>query len=153
LKARELKPIPFSNKEETQVKASHLLICWTGINGCESGLTKEQVLEKIKKLKAQATIANFKDLIKQNSTEPGARDTGGELGWFSLGQMVKPFEDEVFKQKVGTISDPVETEFGFHLIYKQDEKKVEEFNLRHIFIKIKTRKILSVNKANGKILN
>lgn len=129
---------PFDQSEEKQVKASHLLICFKGTTGCESGFTKEQALEKIKKLKTQATVANFKDLIKQNSTEPGARDSAGDLGWFSLGQMVKPFEDAVFKQAVGTISESVETEFGFHLIYKQEERKLEEFNLSHIFIKIKT---------------
>jgi protein-export membrane protein SecD len=135
---RRVKVDPFNNTEEKQVKASHLLICYTGVTDCESGLTKEQALEKIKKLKAQATPANFKDLVKQNSTEPGARDSGGDLGWFSLGQMVKPFEEAAFAQAVGTISDPVETEFGYHLIYKQEEKKVEEVNLSHIFIKTKT---------------
>lgn len=129
---------PFTNKPEIQVKASHLLICWTGITGCESGLTKEQALDKINKLKQQATPANFADLVKQNSTEPGARDTGGDLGWFGTGQMVKPFADAVFKQAVGTIAGPVETEFGYHLIYKQDEKKVEELSVRHIFIQTKT---------------
>jgi protein-export membrane protein SecD len=135
---KRVKTDPFNNSQEKQVKASQLLICYTGKTGCESGLSREQALEKIKKITSQATPANFKDLVKQNSTEPGARDSGGDLGWFGLGQMVKPFEDEVFKQAVGTISDPVETDFGFHLIYKQDERKVEEFNLRHIFIKTKT---------------
>jgi protein-export membrane protein SecD len=129
---------PFDNTTEKEVKAAHLLICWTGISGCESGFSKDQALEKIKRLKEQATTANFKELVKQNSTEPGARESYGELGWFRLGQMVKPFEEAAFKQKVGAISEPVETEFGWHLIYKQDEKKVEELNVRHIFIKAKT---------------
>ncbi|MDO8667813.1 MAG: peptidylprolyl isomerase [bacterium] len=128
---------PFNNQPEKEVKASHLLICFKDNTGCESGFTKEEALAKVNKLKLEATPANFKDLIKQNSTEPGARDSGGELGWFSLGAMVKPFEDEVFKQAVGTISGPVETEFGWHLIYKQEERKIQEFNLSHIFIKTK----------------
>jgi len=134
---KKVKINPFSNTEEKEVKASHLLICYTGITGCESGLTKEEVLAKINKLKEEATPVNFKDLIKQNSTEQGARDNAGELGWFGAGAMVKPFEDEVFKQAVGTISAPVETEFGFHLIYKQEERKVEEIKASHIFIKTK----------------
>ncbi|MBU0722467.1 peptidylprolyl isomerase [Patescibacteria group bacterium] len=136
---RKVKINPFTNTEEKEVKASHLLICYTNITGCESGLTKEQALAKINKLKQQATLTNFKDLVKQNSTEPGARETGGELGWFGAGIMVKPFEDQVFKQAVGTISAPVETEFGWHLIYKQEERKVEEIKASHIFIKNMTK--------------
>ncbi|MFA6306918.1 MAG: peptidylprolyl isomerase [Patescibacteria group bacterium] len=135
---KKVKINPFSNTEEKEVKASHLLICYTGVTGCESGLTKEEALAKINKLKEGATPANFKDLVKQNSTEPNARETGGELGWFGAGAMVKPFEDEVFKQAVGTISAPVETEFGYHLIYKQDERKVEEIKVSHIFIRTMT---------------
>ncbi len=139
LEEKRIKKDAFSNTEEKEVRAAHLLICFTGKEQCESGLTREQALEKINNLKAQATPENFKDLVKQNSTEPGARDSGGELGWFSKGMMVKPFEDQVFSQAVGTISGPVETDFGFHLIFKQAERPVEEFHLRHIFIKTKTQ--------------
>ena len=135
---KRVKTDPFTNTEEKEVKASHLLICFEGITGCESGLSREQALEKINRLKQEATSANFKDLVKQNSTEPGARDTGGELGWFSAGQMVEAFEKAAFSQAKGAISDPVETEFGYHLIYNQDERKVEEISIRHIFIKSKT---------------
>ncbi|MBI2459847.1 MAG: peptidylprolyl isomerase [Parcubacteria group bacterium] len=135
---RRVKINPFNSQAEKEVKAEHLLICYIGAAGCESGLTKEQALEKINKLKQTATPANFKDLVKQNSTEPGAREQGGDLGWFGAGAMVKPFEDEVFKQAVGTISAPVETEFGWHLIHKEEERKVEEIKASHIFIKTKT---------------
>lgn len=135
---KRVKVNPFDKKEEKEVKAEHLLICYTGASGCESGLTKEQALAKINKLKQSAASANFKDLVKQNSTEPGARENGGELGWFGVGAMVKPFEDAVFKQAVGAISSPVETEFGWHLIYKQEERKVEEIKVSHIFIRTKS---------------
>ncbi len=141
---------PFNNTEDKEVRASHLLICFTDNTGCESGLTKEQALEKITKLKAQATTENFKDLVKQNSTEPGARNTAGDLGWFASGAMVKPFEDAVFNQAVGTISDPVETDFGFHLIYKQEERKVEEINVSHIFIKTMAEEDIVGNQSEWK---
>jgi len=152
IKAEEMKvkTDPFTNTEEKEVEAAHLLICYQGKTSCESGLTKEQAEEKIKRLKEQATPENFKDLVKQNSTEPGARDSGGELGWFGKGSMVKPFEDEVFKQKVGTISDPVETDFGLHLIFKQDERKVEEYHLKHILIKTKTEEDIIGKQSDWK---
>ncbi|MBU0637055.1 MAG: protein translocase subunit SecD [Patescibacteria group bacterium] len=129
----------FNNKEEKEVKASHLLICFDGVADCKNGLTKEKANEKIKKLKEQANIKNFIDLIKQNSTEPGASQTGGDLGWFKRGQMVKSFEDTVFSQAIGSISNVVETEFGYHLIYKQSERNIEEYKIRHILVKIKTK--------------
>ena len=138
VEGKRTKTDPFTNAAVKEVKASHLLICYDGVSGCESGLTKEQALEKINRLKQEATPANFKDLVKQNSTEPGARDTAGELGWFSTGQMVEVFEKAAFRQAKGAISAPVETEFGYHLIYNQDEREVEEISVRHIFIKTKT---------------
>ncbi|MFH1233934.1 MAG: protein translocase subunit SecD [Patescibacteria group bacterium] len=128
---------PFDSQEEKEVKASHLLICFKDVANCKSGLTKEQANEKIKKLKSQATIKNFSDLVKQNSTEPNADKTGGDLGWFNNSQMVKPFSDVAFAQKNDTISDVVETEFGYHLIYKHDERKIPEYQVKHILIKTK----------------
>lgn len=136
LEEKRSKTDPFNNNEaEKEVKASHLLICYEGKEGCESGLKKEEAYEKIKKLKAEATPANFKDLVKQNTTEPGGRENGGDLGWFGKGKMVKPFEDAVFNMKTGIISDIIETDFGYHLIFKQDERTIEELKVRRILIK------------------
>lgn len=132
---KRIKTDPFNNQPQKEIKASHLLICYKDVEGCESGLSKDEALAKIKKLKSEADTKNFKDLVKLNSTEPGAREKAGDLGWFGRGAMVKPFEDSVFAQKTGTISDPVETQFGYHLIYKEGEKNVEEYKISHILIK------------------
>lgn len=121
-----------------EVKAAHLLICYQGATSCESGLDKQQALDKISKLKEEATSANFAELVKQNSTEPGARDSAGELGWFSNGAMVKEFEEAVMSMSKDEIAGPVESQFGYHLIYKQDERPVTDYKLRHIFIKTQT---------------
>ncbi|MFA4833701.1 MAG: protein translocase subunit SecD [Patescibacteria group bacterium] len=134
LEDKRIKKDPFGNSDEMEIKASHLLICFTGSQGCENGLAKEEAYAKIKDLKNQATPANFSQLVKDNSTEPGAAQSGGDLGWFSRGMMVKPFEDAVFSQKIGTISDIIETDFGYHLIYKQEERKLEEYKVSHILI-------------------
>lgn len=153
IKAEEkrVKKDPFTELEEKEVKASHLLICNKDINGCENGLTKEEVYAKIKEIKEQATPQNFTDLVKQYSTEPGAGQIGGELGWFGKGMMVKPFEDAVFEQKTGTISYVVETQFGYHLIYKQDERSVEEYNIKHILVKTKLAEDITGPQSEWKI--
>lgn len=130
---------PFDEtQKEKEVKAAHLLICYQGIEGCTNNLTKEQALQKIQELKKQATPQNFSDLVKKNSTEPGANQSGGELGWFDKSTMVEPFSNEVIPQKVGTISDPVETEFGYHLIYKEAERNIVEYKASHILFKTKS---------------
>jgi|WetSurMetagenome_2_1015567.scaffolds.fasta_scaffold18271_4 preprotein translocase subunit SecD len=123
-----------TGEEKKQVKAAHLLICYQGSEGCTASTTKEAAYAKIKSLQKIATSKNFSQLVKANSTEPGAAQSGGELGWFGAGSMVKPFEDAVFGQKVGTISYVVETKFGYHLIYKEDERTVQEYNVQTIFV-------------------
>jgi protein-export membrane protein SecD len=119
-------------KKDEQVKASHILICYEDAPAysadmtCDSGLNKEKALERINGLKAQATAENFAQLAKDNSTEPAASSTSGELGWFSRGTMIQAFENAAFALGKGQISDVVETDFGYHLIYKEDEKVAPE---------------------------
>ena len=138
VKVEDKRPQTKDGKSVVEIKAAHLLICYEGASNCQSGLTKEQALEKINKLKEQVNPENFSDLVKQNSTEPGARDSGGELGWFSNDTMVKEFEEAAMAAKKGEIVGPVETEFGYHLIYKEDERPMMDYKLSHIFIKTKS---------------
>ena len=71
--------------------------------------------------KAKALLAEieggtpFADVAKANSTD-GSAANGGDLGWFGLGAMVKPFEDAVVAATVGKVVGPVQTDFGWHLI-------------------------------------
>ncbi len=125
---------------EKTVTASHLLLCYKGATRCEgSSYTKEQALAKIQEIRKEATPKNFVELVKKYSTEPGAANTGGSLGTFKQGAMVKAFEAVVWPQKVGTISEPVETEFGYHLIYKTDEAVADQIQIANLFIKTKTK--------------
>lgn len=86
--------------------------------------------------------ASFADLAAAHSECPSGKQSGGSLGWFGRGMMVPEFDDAVFSMDVGELSDVIETQFGFHLIYKtgadeggaasyeESEPKIREL-LRH----------------------
>jgi peptidyl-prolyl cis-trans isomerase D len=71
----------------------------------------ERLLAEVRKNPAQ-----FGELAKKNSDDPGSAERGGDLDFFSRGAMVKPFEDAVYAMKAGEISNLVESDFGFHII-------------------------------------
>ncbi len=79
--------------------------------------------DKAKELKAQIDGgASFADVAKANSSDGSAAD-GGDLGWFGLGQMVPEFETTVQAMQVGQVSDPVKTQFGWHIIKLNDKRE------------------------------
>ena len=61
-------------------------------------------------------MATFADLAGEVSLDPGSGPQGGDLGWFALGQMVPEFEQAVVEAEPGTVTAPVESQFGWHLI-------------------------------------
>ncbi|MGO9171618.1 MAG: peptidylprolyl isomerase [Rhodomicrobium sp.] len=92
---------------EPEVRARHILV-----------KSEQEAKDLVKQLKAGA---DFTELAKKSSDGPSAQ-TGGDLGYFSRGQMVKPFEDAAFALKPGEISAPVQTEFGWHVIKVEDRR-------------------------------
>jgi peptidyl-prolyl cis-trans isomerase SurA len=77
--------------------------------------------------------ADFAELARRRSTDAATRDSGGSLGWFRRGTMVKAFEETAFRLKPGEISDIVETDFGYHIIQVQRVQPAEVL-ARHILI-------------------
>jgi peptidyl-prolyl cis-trans isomerase C len=86
----------------SQMRASHLLV---------------DTLEQAQTLLKEASPLNFAQLAQQYSKCP-SKNNGGDLGNFGLGKMVKPFEDATLATAVGEISQPVQTQFGYHLIHR-----------------------------------
>lgn len=128
-----------------EIQARHILIQWQGVEQAPSSTvrTKEQALAEIQKIKKEATPANFAELARKYSEEPGATVSGGDLGWFGKGVMVQQFEEKAFALKKGEISAPAETPFGYHLIFKENEKSVQDVKVRAaIFKKIQEADLL-----------
>ena len=76
---------------------------------------------------------SFSDLAETYSADPGSKNNGGSLGYIRRNQMVKKFETVAFTQEINTISNPVETTFGFHIL-ETTEKSGEKIKVRHILI-------------------
>ncbi|MGQ9805483.1 MAG: peptidylprolyl isomerase [Chlorobiales bacterium] len=98
---------------EPLVRSSHILLQ-------PSASTKADTLKTIEEAKAllariKKGEISFEDAARQNSKD-GSAQSGGDLGWYGKGRMVKPFEDASFAGKVGDLIGPVQTQFGIHLI-------------------------------------
>jgi len=109
-----------SKKEQVPEKAhaAHILLMYQGSAGASEEITrtKEEAYQDIQKLLERIKAGeDFAELAKQYSNCPSAKN-GGDLGEFSKGDMVKPFEDAAFKLKKGKISKIVETKYGYHII-------------------------------------
>jgi len=103
------------------VRASHILI------SLPEDAKPEEVAAKEKKAKEIAEKAkkgdDFAKLAKENSEDPGSKENGGDLDFFPRDRMVPEFADAAFKMNKGDISDPVKTQFGFHIIKVTDKKE------------------------------
>ncbi len=132
-------------EDEKEVRANHILICFEGATRCEKKTPKDEARQLIEEVRTRANAENFVSLAKEFSTEPGAAERGGDLGWFAKGAMVKPFEDAAFSLPVGAISDVIETEFGFHIIFKSEERPYIQYEVARILVKTKNKEeILSL---------
>jgi len=72
---------------------------------------------------------NFEDLAKELSTDTGSGANGGDLDYFEYTDMVQPFSEAAFNMEIGEISEPVQSEFGYHVIKVTDKKVDNEITL------------------------
>ncbi len=92
--------------------------------------TEQEALQIATEVKQKLDASgDFKALAVEYSDDPGSKAQGGELGWYAKGEgLVKEFEDAAFSLEVGKISDPVKTQFGYHIIQVEEKDPNRELN-------------------------
>ena len=129
---------PVAGEAPSELSAAHILIMHKGSERAPANITrsKEEALALAQEVakKAKAKDADFAALAKEHSDGPSG-PRGGSLGSFPLegrGSMVKPFSDATMKLAIGEVSDPVETQFGYHIIRRQEIPPKER--ARHVLV-------------------
>lgn len=104
--------------QATEYNAAHILV---------------ETEEEATTLKAQlAGGADFATLAQEHSIDPGSGSRGGDLGWFGVGMMVKPFEDAVVGATLGEVAGPIQTDFGWHLVLVKESRLMDHPTLDDI---------------------
>ncbi len=97
-----------------RIQARHILIRFPEKGDPEA---EKAALKKIQEIRKKILEgADFGEMARKYSEDPGTKDQGGDLGLFARGQMIPEFEEAVFKLKVGELSAPIKTRFGYHLV-------------------------------------
>jgi PPIC-type PPIASE domain len=137
----------------SQWKARHVLIRMQGsvvpVRKGLKDLTDAEALAKAKAVRAKlAAGGDFVAITKLDSDDVGSSGNGGDLGFFGAGQMVAPVEEAVSKMKVNEISDPIKTEFGYHIVQLQ-EVRVKPFEEAKEEVREKSRSELQTKIVEG----
>jgi peptidyl-prolyl cis-trans isomerase D len=124
-------------RQEEQVRARHILF----------KLAQQAGAEEEARVRAEAEAAlqriqageDFAAVASQLSQDPASAQQGGDLGFFKRGEMVKPFEDIAFGLKPGAVSEPVRTDFGYHLIKVEDVQEAGFRPLEAVAVELRER--------------
>lgn len=135
----------YEQKEE--VHAQHILIA------AKAGdkASEDQALQKIKALQ-KAAQADFGSVAQKNSEDPGSKVKKGDLGFFPRGSMVKEFEEVAFSLAPGKVSEPVKTQYGYHLIKVIEKRDARAANFDAQKVRV-AQTILAHEKMDGILRN
>lgn len=111
-------------RDQWEVRAFHLLLKVAPAASSKDTLEVYHRAMTIRDKIVQGTMS-FEEAAKSFSEDPSAEKNGGDLGYFSVFRMVYPFESGAYQTKVGEVSMPVRSDFGYHLIYVVDKRKKE----------------------------
>jgi peptidyl-prolyl cis-trans isomerase SurA len=138
------------NRMKEVVKASHILLQFPNNSSREDTIAVFRMAQKIKS-EAEAG-SDFNELAEKYSDDPSAKDNKGSLGFFTSLQMVHQFEDAAYSLQIGEISDPVLTNFGYHIIKLEDRKpNPGEIRVSHILIRTQPGDPIAEERALRKI--
>ena len=113
-----------------EVRAAHILI---GIEAGDTLAAYNKALALKRELEAGVP---FRKVAVENSTDPSVKMNGGDLGYFTSFQMVYPFESAAYNTPVGEVSDPVRTQFGYHLVFVKDRRPANgKVQVAHIMLR------------------
>ncbi|MCD8290395.1 MAG: peptidylprolyl isomerase [Prevotella sp.] len=122
------------NRLLEEVEASHILF---KVSSDATLQEKKAVYEKALQVREEAMNgADFAELARQYSEDPSVTKNNGYLGFFGAFRMIYPFEKAAYETPVGEISMPVETQFGYHLIYVSARRKARAVTTAHIMLKV-----------------
>ncbi len=127
-----------------EVEASHILLLTRGLKPEAAEAQKERIDSLYKVVTAEG--ADFADVARRFSQDPGSARNGGSLGWFGRGMMVQPFDSVAFALADGEISKPLATSFGYHIIYRTAHRKGKDFEE---FKKSELKRMESDERANA----
>ncbi|WP_442266237.1 peptidylprolyl isomerase [Tenacibaculum sp. ZS6-P6] len=117
-----------------EVRVSHILLAYPKKSSKKDSISLKKKLEEIRKRIVNGEA--FEKVAKEVSSDPSAKINGGDLGYFSAFRMVYQFEDAAYKTKVGEISKPFGTRFGYHILKVTDKRKSRgEVEAAHILIR------------------
>ncbi|MFC1840449.1 peptidylprolyl isomerase [Thermodesulfobacteriota bacterium] len=131
----------YSNNEEyynrpEKISVSHILVCHRDSQGCTGQLNKQEAEGLAKNIRKLVTPGNFPELAKKYSGDPTGAD-GGDMGELTRGSAVPAFEKAAFSLEAGEMSDVVETDFGFHIIYVKSKQKARSIKFEEVKESIK----------------
>jgi peptidyl-prolyl cis-trans isomerase SurA len=138
------------NRMKEVVKASHILLQFPNNSSREDTIA---VFRMAQKLKTEAESgSDFNELAEKYSDDPSAKDNKGSLGYFTALQMVHQFEDAAYSLQIGEISDPVLTNYGYHII-KLDDRKPNpgEIRVSHMLIRTQPGDPIAEERALRKV--
>lgn len=135
-----------SSRKKQQIEQTHArhILIRTGAT-----TSAEQAQKTLTKIKQQIkTGGDFSELARKHSQDPGSKDNGGDLGWANPGTFVTTFEEEMGSLKIGQISEPFSSQFGWHIIQVLDRRKKDKSN---DILEAQARKVIHKRKTEEEL--